>query len=380
MNVSAISSRSSPPLSILLLARSLLVGGAERQLVELAKGLHGRGHRVQVALFYTGGPLDRELIESGVAIIDLRKKGRWDVPSFLLALARTVRERRPDIVYSFLGTANMAAALVKPISAGARLIWSVRASDMDLASYGALFRLAYAAECRLAGVADLIISNSQAGARYAVAHGFPEKRIRVVPNGVDTGRFFPDPASRGRMREEWQLANGTIAVGVLARLDPMKDHPNFLTAAGKLAARDPRLRFLCIGEGPENYTRELRRMAADLGLADRIRFPGRTDAAPALNALDICCSSSAFGEGFSNSVAEAMACGVPCVVTDVGDSAEVVGETGIVVPPRDPESLARAIEELTARSVAAGQAARKRIEQNFTIDAMIDRTLALIGP
>ena len=363
---------------IYLLARSLNIGGAERQLVHLAAGLHARGEKVVVGLFYKGGVLDAELERRGIPIVDLKKSGRWDVPSFLARVRRSIAGVRPDVVYSFLGTANIVAAALRPLSPRFRMVWSIRASDMDPARYDWVFRLNYGLECALSRTADLIISNSNAGRDFAAAHGFPRKRIEVVPNGIDTERFRPDPALRAAKRAEWGIGNEETAIGVLARLDPMKDHPTFLRAAALLAPRRPELRFLCIGEGPDEAA--LKRLASDLGLGERVLFTGRsTDPVAALNALDIACSSSAFGEGFSNAVAEAMACGLPPVVTDVGDSAMLVGDAGRVVPRRDPEALARALEDEAAEPRGPrGERARARIVESFSLNAMVERTLALL--
>ena len=380
-------SSSSPPAepggrSIFLLGRSLGIGGAERQMVQLAVGLQARGYQVTVGLFYCGGALDRELTGRDIPIIDLGKRSRWDVAGFLLRLVRALREVRPDVVYAFLGTANTVAAAVRPFVPRSRLLWSIRASNMDLDHYDWASRLSYRIECALSGSPDLIVSNSRAGADHAVAHGFPRERIVVVPNGIDTSRFRPEEALRREARARWGLADDEIAVGVLARIDPMKDHPNFLAAAAAVAARRPEVRFLCIGEGPEDYRRKLEAQAAAAGIADRVIWPGPTaDPVPALNGLDIVCSSSSEGEGFSNAVAEAMACGRPCVVTDVGDSAFVVGDTGHSVPPRDPEALAaallRALDEL---GTDAGARTRARVVEQFSADRMVERTIACFRP
>jgi glycosyltransferase involved in cell wall biosynthesis len=162
----------------------------------------------------------------------------------------------------------------------------------------------------------------------------------------------------------------------------MKDHESFLRAAARVAALRPEARFLCIGEGSEGYRQALVRLAAGLGIADRVIWTGRcTDPAAALAGLDICCSSSSFGEGFSNAIGEAMACGLPCVVTDVGDSALLVGATGTVVPRRQPEALAEALlAEVGRLGEGRGGRARARIVENFSVDRMVERTLSLVLP
>jgi len=365
-------------ISILLLVRSLEAGGAERQLVELARGLHARGCKVKVAVFYRRGPLLHDLDKAGVPLVDLRKRGRWDLVGFLVRTALAVRRSRPDVIYSFLGGANIVASAVRWLVPPVKMIWSIRASNMDLARYDWLHGVTYRLECWLSGTADLIISNSYAGRSFAVEHGFPPDRIHIIPNGIDTDRFRPDANLRLGQRTAWGLTDAQIAVGVLARLDPMKGHRTFLEAAAQLTKRQPDMRFFVIGAGPEEES--LRRYASDLQLDDKIVFAGAIhDAEVALNGLDICCSPSAFGEGFSNSVAEAMACGVPCAVTDVGDSARIVGQTGEVVPPSDSDALGKAVLRLAARlNEGRKQAVRDRAVDLFSVEAMVDRTTACL--
>jgi glycosyltransferase involved in cell wall biosynthesis len=364
------------PLSVLLLIRSLEMGGAERQLVELARGMQRRGHRVTVAAFYKRGPLLAELETAGIPVTDLAKRGRWDVAGFLLRARKAVAQTRPDVVYSFLGGANLVATAATASMRSTRLVWSIRASRVDLSKYDWLHKASYRIERLLSNAPDLIIANSAAGRDFAARQGFPPSKIQVIHNGIDVERFRPDPRLRQSQRRSWELAATQIAVGVLGRLDPMKDQANFLRAAAVALQEAPSLHFLCIGDGPDRDTLEA--LAASLGIARQATFTGIADSVAALNALDIACSSSST-EGFPNAVAEAMACGLPCIVTDVGDSAVIVGDFGVVVPPRDPAALGAAIvacaSELHAHSVAEP---RRRILDNFGLDSMVDRTIALL--
>lgn len=365
-----------PPLSVFLLVRSLEVGGAERQLTALACALHQRGQRVHVGVFYRRGVLAAELDRVGVPIVDLAKRGRWDLAGFLLRLKSAVADIRPDVVYSFLGGANIFAAAVRLAGADFKLAWSVRASDMDLTQYDWTHRLASRVERLLSGFPDIIIANSLAGRDFAVRNGFPGDRVELAPNGIDTNRFRPDPALRDAQRGAWQLGPKQIAVGILARLDPMKDHATFLRAANLMAEASPDLHFLCVGEGPERERLVL--LADELGIDDRVSFTGEADPVRALNAFDIACSSS-ITEGFPNAIAEAMACGKPCVVTDVGDSALIVGEHGSIVSPGDPDALAGAVlRQVESLTPSSNSAARQRIVDQFSLDASIDRTLLLL--
>jgi glycosyltransferase involved in cell wall biosynthesis len=364
-------------LTILFLIRSLHVGGAERQLIGLAKELARRGERVGVATFYGGGILEGELKGTGIELIPLGKKGRWDVVPFLVRLVSLLRSRRPEVLYSFLPSENVVSALVKPFTRFAARVWGVRTAYFDFSGFDRVVRLAYWLEAKLSRSADLVISNSQAGVDHAVAKGFPGDRLAVVANGIDTARFRPDQPARERIRAEFGLGAEHFVVGTLGRLDPIKDMPTFLEAAAIIAEERPSARFLCVGEGP--LEAGLKALADKLGLGRRIVWAGsRGDPEACFNAMDVYCSSS-IAEGLSNSIAEAMASNLPCVVTDVGDSANLVGDCGVIVPPGDPEGLARAvIARIDGGGGGGWQGERALIIENFSIERMGERTLALL--
>lgn len=368
---------------VMFLIRSLDIGGAQRQLGNLALALHRRRVPTEVLTFYPGGPLRTELAGAGILVRDLGKRGRWYVLPFLYRLFRRLRSRRPDVLYSFLPMANIVAVSVAVLVPGTRVVWGVRASHVDLDRYDALSRLAFRLECRLSRWADLIIANSEAGKRYHVARGFPESRVIVVPNGIDVDYFVRTDAGRRVVRAEWGLADDEIVIGLVARVDPIKGHRSFLEAAARLSADNEQVRFVCVGDGAQTDMSDLRALADGLGLGSKVVWAGtRHDMSNVYSAVDVIVSSS-HGEGFSNVIAEAMACEVPCVVTDVGDSAWIVGDTGHVVPAGDAEALLRSIADMAARSprerAALGARARARIASHFSVEILADQTLAILG-
>jgi len=367
---------------ILFLTRSLGCGGAERQLVLLAAGLHHQGWSVTVACFYAGGPFQRDLEQAGVQVIDLAKRGRWEVLGFLRRLFGVFRKVQPDIVHGYLPVPNMLALLARWARSGTRVVWGVRASNIDLSQYDWFSRLTFWLQCRLARFADLIIANSSAGMAYHVAHGFPQRVMRVIPNGIDTTRFRFDAAGREHMRHVWGVPKSAVLVGLVGRLDPMKDHLTFIKAATRLASTDSNWWFVCVGDGAPEYGNGLKQQAIELGLDQRLIWAGACDDMPAAySALDMA-SSSSCGEGFPNVVAEAMACGRPCVVTDVGDSAWIVGAFGTVVPMRDPVALAQGLEQMRLRMQVRGEmvaeAARTQIVEMFSPEGLIHSTADIL--
>lgn len=365
------------------LIRSLGTGGAERQLVELARGLHSGGIHVTVITFYQGGAFQPLLERSGVKVVSVNKKGRWDIVGFLRRLIRVIRAERPDVLYSFLSSANLVAALTRYCARRRLVVWGVRASSLDLSSYDWLVRVELMLCALCSRLADVIVCNSRAGFEHHAAQGYPVRKMHVVSNGIDCGVFNFDPAARARVRAEWHLRDDDVLVGLVARVDAIKGHADFLAAAALLATETPRWRFVCVGGGPPEISESLRAMALELGLADRVIWAGqRADISSIYSALDVFVSASR-SEGFSNSVAEAMACERICVVTDVGNSASLVAAIGRVVPPRAPVALAAAIKELASLSaperVQLGRAARQRIEKLFSVSRMVDQTARLIG-
>lgn len=366
-------------MKIVFLVRALDIGGAETQLTALATGLKAAGHTVAVAVFYAGGPLEASLRRAGIAVLALDKHGRWDLIGFARRLIRALRKAQPDVVHGYLVGPNVLSVLAKPFLPGARIVWGVRASNMELQRYDWLARAMFRLSCRLARFADLIITNSVAGRDYHVTCGFPTEKIRVIANGIDIDRFRPDPGARRRQRTAWGVADEDKLIGLVARLDPMKDHATFLRAARMLLDGRTDVRFVCVGDGPQAYRSELQAQAADLGLGGRVVWDaGGADVAAVYNALDVLSSSSAFGEGFSNAIAEAMACGTPCVATDVGDAARIVGDLGVLVSPRDPQALAAGWQTMLGRIVregaALGQRARGRIEAEFSSARLVRDT------
>lgn len=364
---------------ILFLTRSLDHGGAEKQLVELAKGLHRKGYSISVATFYPEGVFEKDLREAGVPVKSLHKCGRWDVFFFLARLLRLLIKEKPDVIYGLLPVPNVLITILKPLFPNTRMVWGVRSSNMDLTQYDWLARLVFRAECFFARLADLFIVNSNAGRNYYKNHGFPEDKMVVIPNGIDTDHFKPDFLSREAVRAEWGIKKGDKLIGLVARVDPMKDYPTFLKAAAMLSGEREDVRFVCVGDGPDPYRLEFQRLSRELGLESRLIWTGSRGDMPAVyNALDILTLSS-ITEGFPNVIGEAMACGIPCVVTDVGDSAWVVADLGIVVSPRDPEALAQALQTMITRiEDPLGEKVRRRIVEQFSIDTLIRRTDAAL--
>ena len=364
---------------ILIVIRSLGFGGAERQVVELAKGLHFNGNNVTVATFYPGGALGEELRREGVRVVSLDKKHRWDLFGFFIRLLRLARSVRPDVVYPMLPTENVVATFLRPFLPRAMLVFGMQSASVPLERYDRLTRLIYRCEAWLSRMARLVIANSQAGIEHAIRRGFPREKLGLLRNPTDCRRFAPDPEAGLRVRRRWNIPAEARVIGMVARLDPVKDHPTFLRAAASLMARGQQPVFVCVGEGPQEYSRQMAELASKLGLDGSLLWIApETDIAAIYNSFDIMVLSS-MSEGSPNVVTEAMACGVPCVVTNVGDAPQVVQNLGWVVPPQNPEALASAmVAALQTADPSLREKVRARILDRFEPRRVIESLESLL--
>jgi glycosyltransferase involved in cell wall biosynthesis len=262
-------------------------------------------------------------------------------------------------------------------------VWRVASSEMDLARYNWFSGLSYRVEALCAAMPGAIVANSHAGGKAVVGRGFPPDRVSVVWNGIRTDLFRPGPGAGAAFRRDRGLASASWLIGQVARSDPKKGWEDFIDAAKKLCDRRSDVRFLCVGVEPGDYGRGLKERAERLGIGNRITWCGlEQDIVSVYNALDINTLASRFGEGCPNAVGEAMACGVPCVVTDVGDAALVVGRREQVVPPGKPEALAEAwarlLERLESDRDEISARSRERIMERFGVERYVNETEAVL--
>ena len=356
---------------LLLLIGSLNIGGAERQVVELVKHIDKTNLKITVVLFYNEGDLKAGI--KGIPntnLLCLNKSGRWDLFHLVYNLRKTLINLHPDIVYSFMPGANIIGLFSCKLAGNSKLVWGIRSTKIEEKNYHWFNRVNELLQKRLSPLPDAIIVNSYSGYKYLIDSGYKNKKMIVITNGINTEQFRPDRNSRNLIRRELGLGENERLIGMVARFDPMKDHRNFLNAAHILIQKHRNVKFLCIGSGPQKYKKEIYSECEKLGLKNYIIWQTNRNDMPALyNAFDISTLSSSYGEGFSNALSEAMACGVPCVTTDVGDSAQIVGDTGIVVPPKNPKALAdgwyNMLKSINSKKLNYCNISRDRILTNF---------------
>lgn len=360
------------PRKIVYVTAGLRGGGAEAMLARLATARPAVADEITIVTLLPAEAHMARLRAAGVEVIELRFHKSGGIAAGLLKLARLIAERRPDIVQGWMYYGDLAALVALALSGRRRqthLVWSIRCSAMDWRSYGVGLALVVKACAVLSRWPDLVTANSATGLKSHLALGYHPRRAQVVANGIDVVEFQPDPAARRAVRAELGIAEDAAVLAHVARVDPMKDHGSFLAVMAAL----PDLSALLVGAGTE-------KLAAAPNI---VRLGRRCDVARLFAAADFVVSSSRFGEGFSNVLAEGMACGLPAVATDVGDAKLIVGDTGLVVPPGSPNALAAAIRTLAAEPPAAraerASRARARIVENFAMGHAIHRYLELYG-
>lgn len=369
------------PIGVLFLVRALHTGGAERQLALLATAMHLRGIPVAVAVYEDRGGFQSELVRAGIPVHVLGGRGRWDILGLSWHLGRLVRTLRPRVMHAYMSHSNLLVLLLKPVLGMKRVVCGVRSSGLALATYPAIARWGEGLHRRMLRRADLVICNSQAGQQELIASGVDSAHCIHVPNGIDTALFRRDMDARRQLRDEWNIAADVPVVGLVGRLHPMKNHAALLRAVAHLVGQSPLLRLACVGEGDREYRHELLRLADELGISERILWAGRhQDMAAVYSALDVLCLPSAWGEGFPNVIGEAMSCGLPCVASDVGDTADIIGECGWVIPPDDQQALVDALGDVLSKLPTWNpELPRSRVVQQFSVERLVDATIAALG-
>lgn len=363
------------PVTIAHVITGLEAHGAERFLLRLAQHLPSQFHSHIISLS-ENGPVGFELERMGFPVEAL---GMARGPSALLRMAPLVGRLaaiKPDIVQTWMYRGDLFGGVAARLAGVRRVAWGIRHGNFRRCE--SLATLAVARACALLSpiVPDVIVSNSRTAQDDHVSRGYARNKFVVIPNGFELDRFKPDDEARARIRAALGIAEASIAVGVVGRFHPQKGHAVFFRAAGGLVRRGLNVVFVLAGDGVDEANEAIAGWIEAEGLHGRVRLMGpQSDVARTVYpALDILALPS-LGEGFPNVLGEAMACGVPAVVTDVGDSALIVGETGVVVPSYDSDRLEAGLLEMATLSQeqrqALGQAARDRVVENFEIGAVV---------
>ena len=363
-------------MTVLHIITGLSVGGAEAMLVKLLGSMDRTRFDPVVVSLTSGGPNRDVIAEMGIPVHELGMRPGVPGPVVLTRLARLARQLRPDVVQGWMYHGNLAASWIRAWAPQApAMVWNIQHSLDDIRNEKTLTQAVIRLGSRLDWQAQAVVCNSQVSLEQHAGIGYRRDRLVMLPNGYDLDRYRPDPEARQAVREELGIPPDVPLVGTLARRHPMKGHEDFLRMAAFVKEADQDARFLMAGRGVEPGDDALDTLANAEPLSGAVSMIGqRRDPHRVMAALDVLVVPSTFGEGSPNVLGEAMACGVPCVTTDVGDSAAGVGQLGRVVAPGRPEDLAREVLAILGlrpeERAELGSRCREWVQDHYTLDVI----------
>ncbi len=352
------------------------------KLLENGSASAGRYEQSVLSLMVPG-ELQGRIRATGTPISTLSMRAGVPSPRAAGRLIHLARKTAPDMVMGWMHHGSIAAwYAARALHPHRPIIWNVRRSLTDISHEKLLTRFLLHRTARLSSQVDAIIFNSHVARQQYIALGYANDHITVIPNGFDCEYFKPRPEARERLTQLFGIDGSRPIIGMIARYHPMKDPATLVEAVCRLRLEGPDAHLLVVGTGMNHLARHIGPALANSLPSDRLTLADqRFDVAEWLPGLDLLVLPSAWGEGFPNILGEAMASGVPCVATDIGNSAWVVGEAGTIVPPRDPEAMRAAMAAILSLSTDArrtlGMSGRARIEEQFSIGSVAGQYVAL---
>lgn len=368
---------------VLYVITGLSTGGAEKQLARLLSHLHGYGIEVSVVSLSARGAVSDEIEELGIPVWHLGLAQPWQLPWAAVRMMCITRHVRPHVIHGWMYHGNLAALfMARSMARGIPVVWGVRQSLYDLQREKAMTRALIRISARLSARAAAIVYNAQLSRRQHEDFGYATLSAKVIGNCFDCNQWLPDDQARDSVRQELGLPSHAPLIGLIARYHPIKGHEVFFDAASRLLDIGMEAHFLLAGRGvtPDTppFTGFLQKYP---DLENYIHLLGERHDIPRLTAALDVASSTSWGEGFSNTIGEALLCAVPVVVTEVGEAREIVGDAGQIVQPGDAKAMAKAWNDLLALDFKArrqiGMIGRNRICNKHGAKAVAQRYLEL---
>jgi len=352
-------------------------------LVKLLRAVASRGCDCSVVSLLDSGTQGLPIRELSVPVHELHVNRFAGLLAAIWRLQRISRSFKPDVIQGWMYHGNLAACCAwLGARRQPRLFWSVRQTFKGMKYEKPMTRLVVRVCVALSRFPTHIVFNSQKSREQHEALGFCPARGLVIPNGFDLCLFRPNRKARTKTRERLGIPSEAPVVGMVARDHPMKDHTTFLNAAARVRQQRPSTVFVLAGPGVDGTNTRIRAIIKQLGLDSSVRLIGeKGDTDSLYPAFDVLALSSAWGEAFPNVIGEAMACGIPCVATDLGDTREIIGNTGCVVSPSNPGELAAKLLTVLSiekdNEISLGDRARQRVEELYSLDKIADGYLSV---
>ena len=368
-------------IAVLHVISGLNQGGAEAMLARLLPVLEQTIFRQSVVSLTTRGVYGDAIEAAGIPLASLGMTGVASMPRSVRALRASIERQRPAVVQTWLYHADLLGLAAARLAGETRVVWNIRCASLQPGDVPASTAWIIRLLARLSSRPEAVVFNSHAGERAHRAIGYRPRRAIVIPNGFDLEARQPHVGLRRDFRREIGVDEDVFVVGMIARAHRMKDQSTFLAAAARLRDAGHRVRFVLAGLDEDWNNAALVRGIDRADLRDRVHLLGmRGDVPRIMNGLD-CVVSTSTSEGFPNVLGEAMAAGVPCVATDAGDSAVIIGETGTVVPVGDAAGIAAGVARIIGMTpqerAALSERCRRRIAEHFELHAVAARYASL---
>jgi len=364
-------------MKILHIISGLSTGGAELMLYKLLSVIDRSSYKPVVISLTNEGHLGNHLEKLGIPVHIIKMAAGFPNPFKITRLINLVKKINPDLVQGWMYHGNMAALMaIRFLPKRVSLFWNIRHTPNDLKEEKLMTGMIIRLGAYFSSLPNGIIYNSKVSAQKHKSMGYSERNEKIIPNGFDCERFKPSDTAKEKLLRILNIREEVFLIGLIARYHKMKDHKTFIYSARELIQTYPKVHFVLVGSGINEKNKDLTKQIKDLKIGRNVHLLGeRWEIYRITSGLDIACSSSSWGESFSNVIGEAMACGVPCVVTRVGDSAEIVGETGLVVDPGEKDAFVDALQKMIEMSPdkrrELGRLARQRIIKHFTLDTVV---------
>lgn len=368
------SKASAKNVKVVFITTSLTTGGAEMMLYKFLSRINRQKFSPTVISMISGGVFVERVEALDIPVYDLGMQQGVPSLSALRRLSKLLNEIQPDLIQGWMYHANLISYVANILSRrSVPVIWSIHHSIDSLKAEKLSLAAVIKLTALLSSQVETVIVSAKKGLKQHTNIGYSSKNAIAISDNFDLSRYKPVDEPEFDLRQALNLPEDAILIGSVARYHPMKDHANLIDAAAKIVKDYPNLHFVAIGPNVDVQNVTLTEQIECLGIAERIHLLGERQDVPLLMpSFDIFTSSSAYGESFPNVLGEAMSCQVPCVATDIGDSQAIVGDTGIVVPPKDPQALAIAWRKLIdlgrEERRNLGLRARKHIQENFNLD------------
>ncbi|WP_019503965.1 glycosyltransferase [Pleurocapsa sp. PCC 7319] len=364
----------SKKIKVLFLITALRTGGAEMMLYKLLSKIDRSKFSPTVISMIEGGVFVDRIQALNIPIYFLGMQQGIPNPQALVRLNKLLNKIQPDLIQGWMYHANLIAHLANVLSRSkVPVFWSIHHSVDSLWAEKITVATTIKLTAILSHQIDQVIFSAEKSQRQHLKLGYRSNNAMTISDNFDISKYKPASEPQENLRHSLNLPESSILIGSIARYHPMKDHACLIEAAAKIVDDYPEVHFILVGPNVDDKNTVLTEQIQKLGIVDRIHLLGeRQDIPTLMTSLDIFTSSSAYGESFPNVLGEAMSCQIPCVTTDIGDSQTIVGDTGVVIPPKDPEALAEAWRKLIFMGIDErqnlGKKARKRVEIHFDLD------------